>query len=114
MSNLVEYIISFPSASVAESGENAEDLRGFLREIAPEIEARRIRTDSETMDMGASLAVVLAAPAAIQLAKGIGDWLRKTNTSKVTIKTADGSIVIDNISSKNAAALGALHIGKIK
>src|SRR5580700_4482471 len=45
------------------------------------------------MDFGASIAIVLGAPAAVAIAKGLADWLRGREKVEITIQTAAGTVV---------------------
>jgi hypothetical protein len=90
---------------LGDAGKAAESLRQTLLDIDPTIEAERVRTDPTAMDFGASLAVVLAAPAIGELAKGIANWLGRIHTSKLTIVDSDGSTIVENISARDAADL---------
>ncbi len=105
MDQPIRFTIRFDGLEAADAGRAAESLRRSLLEVDPTIEARRARTDEEAMDFGASLAVILATPAVITLAKGISNWLSRTHTSKLTVIGPDGKIVVENISATDAANL---------
>jgi hypothetical protein len=105
MDQPVRYTIRFGDLEAAEAGRAAESLSRSLLEIDPTIQAKRVRTDEAAMDFGASLAVILATPAIITLAKGISDWLARSPTSKLTVIGPGGKIIVENISAKNAADL---------
>jgi hypothetical protein len=99
------YIIRFDEMEPADAGRAADSLRRSIQEVDPTIEAKRIRTSDEAMDFGASLAVIIATPAVLALAKGISNWLARTHTSKLTLIGPDGRTVVENISSRDAADL---------
>jgi hypothetical protein len=99
------YIIRFDEMEPAEAGRAADSLRRSIQELDPTIEAKRIRANDETMDFGASLAVTLATPAVVALAKGISNWLARTHTSKLTVIGPDERIIVENISARDAADL---------
>jgi hypothetical protein len=105
MDEQVRYVVYFEGLSTAEAGRATEGLQRSLREVAPAIQTSRVRTTSDTLDFGASLAVVLAAPAVVELAKGISNWLARSLNSKVTIKTPNGEVIVENISARDAPRL---------
>lgn len=116
MSTTTEYTISFFCESIADANQLAEELTDSLRDAAPSAVTKRIRTDLESMDMGAALAVFLTAPVAVELAKGISNWLARFRTSKITITRPDGSIVVENIGASDAMKIARIlqddHVGK--
>lgn len=105
MGEPLRYTVRFEGLEGADAGRAAESLRRSLQEVDPTIQSKRVRTDSEAMDLGGALEIVLAAPAILELAKGITAWLQRTHTSKVTITGPDGSTVVENISARDAADL---------
>jgi hypothetical protein len=105
MGQPIRYTICFGRLEAADAGRAAESLRRSLQEVDPTILAKRVRTDEEAMDFGASLAVILATPAMITLAKGISNWLARTPTSKLTVIGPDGKIIVEDITAKDAAHL---------
>ena len=88
--------IRFEEPSVAEAGDKAEGLRQDLLEGSPDVRAKIEQQDPSNQDFGATLVLILGAPAAVAVAKGIADYLRRVG-GKITIE-ADGKIVATNIS----------------
>ncbi|WP_156955540.1 hypothetical protein [Polaromonas glacialis] len=95
--------ISVKSTSAAEANRLTSDLESFLRSHIVGVTLKRAKVDSTSMDAGTVLIAMLAAPAvvelargpAMELAKGISDWLRKR---KATISIgADGSVAAENV-----------------
>jgi hypothetical protein len=76
-----------------------------LQDFDPEIKARRVRTDVDAMDFGTVLEIFLAAPAIVELAQGIADWLARSPSSKLTIIGPDGTTIVENISARDASGL---------
>jgi hypothetical protein len=105
MSQSVRYTIRFDNLDASDSGRAAEGLRRSLQDADPTIQARRVRTDPETLDFGTVLEVTLATPAFIELAKGVANWLSRAHSSKLTIVGPDGSTVVENIGASEAADL---------
>jgi Effector Associated Constant Component 1 len=97
--------IEVESEQPGQAGSQAAELQDYIRDIDADLHVERVRTDSAAQDFGASLAVVLAAPGAIALARGISRWLERRNTSKVTLKSRDRSLTVENVSSRSAAEL---------
>ena len=57
------------------------------------------------MDFGTALEIVWAAPAIVELAKGIASWLGRTHSSKLTVIGPDGTTIVENINARDAAGL---------
>jgi hypothetical protein len=91
------------ASSVAVGNRLTTELQSRLRAIEG-LSLHREKEDSESQDAGTVLVAVLAAPAvvalakepAIELARGLADWLRKRKAT-VTIY-ADGSLKAENVS----------------
>jgi hypothetical protein len=105
MGNPVTYMIRFEGMPPSDAGLAAENLLRSLRYSNPTFVGKRVRTDPEAMDFGSVLAVALAAPAVVELAKGIANWLARTHSSRVTIVGPDGVAIAENIGAGEAAAL---------
>ncbi|MGD0109456.1 MAG: hypothetical protein ABSC06_36305 [Rhodopila sp.] len=105
MQQSVRYTIRFDGMEAADAGRAAESLRQTLLDVDPTIQATRVRTDAEVMDFGATLAIILAAPAIVELAKGITNWLARSHSSRLTVIGPDGSTIVENISARQAAGL---------
>src|SRR5260221_10981239 len=73
----------------------------------PDIEVRQKRSDDRTQDFGATLVLILGAPAVVVVAKALGDWLKLRNSAKITIKK-DGQVVAENLTSNDALKLAEL------
>lgn len=65
--------------SQAIADQQVADLQAFLTDKVDDIKLERARDKPYTQDLGAILVVVLSAPAIVELAKGIADWMRKRN-----------------------------------
>ena len=101
----IRFIIRFDGLEAVSAGQAAASLRRTLQDETSGIEARLFRTDEEAMDLGAALQVALAAPAILELAKGISAWLARMQSSKVTITRPDGTIVVENVGARQAVNL---------
>jgi hypothetical protein len=87
--------IRFEGLSVAEAGNKAEGLRRDLLEVSPDVRVKIEQEDPSNQDFGATLVLILGAPAAVAVAKGVADYLRRVG-GKITIE-ADGKIIGENI-----------------
>jgi hypothetical protein len=86
--------IVFETKSMAEDGRLAANLADHIRQTLPETRLKLDRNDPNTMDLGTTLSLVLAAPAAVALAKGIADWMRRQAAPKLVIITDKGRIEV--------------------
>src|SRR5690242_16534407 len=99
--------IEFENVDAAEAGRLAETLRDYVLNADASVEAARRRQDQSSMDFGASLALLLGAPAIVAVAKGIESFLERYQTASIRITRPDGSIVVENLSGRQAARLAA-------
>lgn len=89
--------------SSADANRLTTELQQWLKSRIEDIDLARIKEDNESQDAGTVLIATLAAPAvvefakgpALELAKGVADWLRKRRAT-VTIG-ADGSVTTENV-----------------
>lgn len=107
--NNIEYVIHFDGEDLATSNIYASELRIHLLECMSDkgvdLSVELQKKDDSTMDFGATLAVISASPVALVLANALRDWLKKRNTSSITIENADGKTIVKNISAKDAVNL---------
>ena len=99
------YTITFESVSTADANRYASELRNILLDATPNIKVERKREDSRAQDFGATLLLVLATPAVPVLIKAIENWLALRHTVGISIKTAEGEIIVTNLTSKDAMKL---------
>lgn len=79
----------------------------FVKEL--EIELKRdvpaIKTEILSIpgnqDLGTILELVLAAPSVIIVAKGISEYLKRRNISKIKIKIGENTVTASNLDSKS-------------
>jgi hypothetical protein len=89
--------ISIVEGTAGEANQLANRLLRWLESSEVDVEVSRIKTDNTSMDGGITVAAILAAPAVVELAKALGQFLLRYQNSKITIKTADGEIVGENL-----------------
>ena len=106
------YIVTFEGVSPADAQRYAEELQQALLDATPDITVQRRRENPLTQDFGATLILSIAAPAVVAVVKAVGDWLMRRMSASLTWKTADGELVVQGISSKNAAELAQFLVGK--
>ncbi len=99
------YIITFDTVSAADANRYAEELRNALLDATPDIIVQRRRENPYTQDFGATLVLTLVTPAVLAVVKALGDWLTLRYRASLTLKTADGELTVQNITSQNAAEL---------
>lgn len=97
------YRIQVQGATAVERDQLTAELEGELRRRTDGVEFSRAKASADTMDAGAILVAVLAAPAVVELAKGpllelakgLADWMRRKNVD-ITI-SSDGSKTLTNV-----------------
>src|SRR5690348_16816198 len=102
------YLIAFDEASPVDANRYVDELKNALLDATPDIRIQRKRSDPHAQDFGTTLVLVLGTPAVAAVVTAIGDWLKMRQSASLTLKTADEQIIVQNISSKNAAQLAHL------
>lgn len=106
MSSNMSFQIRFESCTIADRNALAEALRRDLLDVN-DVEVSIKRDDATTMDFGGTLVLVLGTPAVIALARALDRFLSRNNQAAVTITTANGRVVAQNVDSENAAKIVA-------
>lgn len=104
------YLLSFEGISEAEANRYAEELREILLDATAEVAVQRQRENPLAQDLGASLALIMGAPAVVAAVQAIGNWLQKRRSASLTIVTAEKKIVAENLTNKDAARLLQLFL----
>jgi hypothetical protein len=99
------YAIKINGASPVDVSRYAEELRDVLLDVTPDIEVHRRRDNPYTQDFGATLVLVLGAPAVVSIANALGNWLKLRSSASLTIETSDKKVVMQNVTSRDAAKL---------
>ncbi|EFH84599.1 effector-associated constant component EACC1 [Ktedonobacter racemifer] len=99
------YLLSFEGISAAEANQYAEELREALLDATPELHVQRQRENPLAQDLGASLVLIMGAPAVVAAVQAIGNWLQKRHSATLTIATGEKKIVAENLTNKDAARL---------
>lgn len=85
------YIIKFDGVSPSDANRYADELRNALLNATPDVQVQRRRDDPRAQDFGATLVLILGAPATIAIAKEIVNWLA-LRRGTITIETEKGEI----------------------
>jgi len=85
--------ITFGDATVADANRFAGSLADTLRDAHPSVIVDRHRGRADTQDAGTILSIVLAAPAAIAVAKGIAGWLARNAGVQIEVRRK-GKVVL--------------------
>lgn len=102
------YIVKFENVDQAQSQTLAADLQEIILNQSPDIDVKRIRDDQTTQDFGATLAIVLGAPAVVALVKGLTNWLTSHDSVSITIRkrnNGEAELIAENISRKDVDTL---------
>lgn len=86
--------IDFEGLEPADATRLADDLARFIKTTIPDVTAEVEGHSADTMDFGATVAVVLGTPAVVILAKGMADWLRRQGDPALVITTKKGSVTV--------------------
>jgi hypothetical protein len=96
--------IRFENETVADAGQKASELRYSLLDTSPDISVQITKDDPTTQDFGATLVLILGAPAAVAIAKGIADYLSRRGGT-ITIEDEHGKVIAQNVKSADLARI---------
>lgn len=106
------YTLTFDNGSVADANRWAGELKEYILDSVTEVEVEQQRDNPYSQDLGTALSLILGAPAAVALARALGNWLTLHRQAGITIKTARGEIVGSNLTSKDALKLAELLLSQ--
>ncbi|MGA2127067.1 MAG: hypothetical protein ABSG76_13040 [Xanthobacteraceae bacterium] len=106
------FTIEFGDVPLADAVEMAGELGRILLDTGPDVSVARRRSDPNTQDPGSILAVVLAAPAVVAVARGIADYIRLRRKARITIKCNGQQVVVSNVSAADAVEIARLITDK--
>jgi len=106
------YIVTLGEVSSDDIQRYVEELRNALLDATPDLTVIRRRENPLTQDFGATLVLTLGTPAVVAMVTAVGNWLKLRNSASLTWKTADGHVIVQNITSKNATELAQLLLRK--
>jgi hypothetical protein len=97
--------ITVAAGDAAASSRSAQDLNRIILEELPDAEVERIRCRNGNLDGGATLAVVLASPVLLELARALRVFLQRYNSSSISITDEHGSLSAENVSAHSVDEL---------
>lgn len=103
MTEPLKLLISVDAEDAGTASRQAQALLRILQEAGPPAQLERIRESSETLDGGATIAVILASPVLLELARALRVFLQRHNGSSISI--SGGDIVATNVSAATIADL---------
>jgi hypothetical protein len=106
--------LRFDGCDLSDANRYAEDLRRTLLEAEPRLSVERVRADATAMDFGATLVLVLAAPAVVAAVEAIKVWLVRNNQASVSVWTKDGKVVAQGLESKDVPSVVSAINGGLK
>jgi hypothetical protein len=111
---LQEFVIRLEGLETANANVMTSRLRQELLDLGePKLDAKLRKESRETMDAGSTIALILAAPSAVAVARGIAQWIAREGerAGKLVIETPAGKVVATGHAAKNidvAKAVSAL------
>jgi hypothetical protein len=81
-----DYVFHVDSGEVGAAADLARGLADDLREVSGVVASDRRKDDQSTMDLGSVVQVVAASGAALALARGIAEWLRRRRGATLRIE----------------------------
>ena len=106
------YIISFEDVPPPDANRYAEELSNAVLDATTDAEVQRRRSDPYAQDFGSSLILILGTPAIVAVVNAIGNWLQLRRSASLTIKTPDGEVSAQNITSKDMERLMQIFLKK--
>lgn len=107
--------IRLEDISVAEASSGIKALRNDVLDADRSVKADIVQDDPTHQDFGATLVLILGAPAAIAVAKGIANWLaREGGKATLCMDVGGGKVVKFKGKSADAAAIARALAGTTK
>jgi hypothetical protein len=107
--------IRLEEVSVAEASSGIKALRNDVLDADRSVKADIVQDDPTHQDFGATLVLVLGAPAAIAVAKGIANWLaREGGKATLSMEVGGGKRVTFKGKSADAASIARALAGTTK
>jgi hypothetical protein len=97
--------LTIEGEDAGSASRQTQTLERLLLEQCPLARIRRIRTDAEKMDGGATLAIVLASPVLVELVKTVRAFLLQRRAAKISVKKGQNSFTIEGASEQQMTAL---------
>jgi hypothetical protein len=100
MNEEAELHLTVEAEDAGSASRQAQVLERLLLEQCPSAKVHRIRSDRESMDGGATLALALASPVLVELVKTLGAFFMQRHTSKIIVKRGGSSVTIEGASNE--------------
>jgi hypothetical protein len=98
------FLIRFLDTSLAQANLDARSLAESVKDVGPNLSAEVVRESPETLDFGASVAIILGTASVTAIANGIARWLARNAGAKIEIRQ-DGAVLATNLNSTDAAKI---------
>jgi hypothetical protein len=102
---MTEIVVKFAGVDVRQSNAFAQSLKDAITDEAPDAHVEQKRDNRENQDFGATLAIVLAGPAVVAIARGIEQWLIRQHSVSLEITTPNGKVIAKNVTARNAVEI---------
>jgi len=89
------FLVNFEGDSARDASILAAELKRFLQNSSESIHVEQRREDPHTMDLGATLTIILSSGAVVAFAEGLASWLRQRSKASIEIRKqtkVDGSV----------------------
>lgn len=103
--DLAHFEVRFEDCSLDIAQSKVAELSEYILDASSDVEVKISKDDQTTMDFGATLVLILGAPAVVAVAKGISVYLSRAGGT-VSI-SAEGAIETKNISGDDVAKIVA-------
>jgi hypothetical protein len=90
-----DFHLTVEAEDAGSASRQAQMLERILLEECPSTRIRRVRSDTETMDGGATLALALASPVLVEVVKAIKAFLLQRQSSKIIITKGQTSFTVE-------------------
>jgi hypothetical protein len=97
--------LTVEAEDAGSASRQAQALERLLLEDCPAAQIRRIRTNPEQMDGGATLALALASPVLVEVVKAIRAFLIQRRSAKIVVKRGPRSFQLEGASDHQVKAL---------
>lgn len=88
----VEITIGFSDLTDARANVCAGELARWLRDEVDDAVVERARASADTQDLGTVLTVLVSSAAAVQIARGVREWLRREASGTILDWSSTGLV----------------------
>lgn len=109
--DLRQFTVRFEDVSSAQAAEKIKVLREEVLDASSDIKGEIRKDNPSTLDFGATLVLVLAAPAVVELAKAVKAYMGREREGTLTIEE-NGKVIFRGNSADAAKIASAFAKGK--